>query len=50
MTSLAKMKEATEDNLDNSWKFDSINKCSDEFTYVDMEDPSSGIDESLGEI
>ena len=50
MTSLAKMKEQTEDNLGNSSKFASINKCSDEYTYVDMEDLSGSINDSLHEI
>ena len=50
LTSLAKMKEAGEDNLDNSSKFASINKCSDEYTYVDMEILSGSIEDNLDKI
>ena len=31
MTSLAKMKEATESNIDSSLKFEAINRCADEY-------------------
>ena len=50
MTSLAKMKETAEENLDNSSKFASINKCSDEYTYVDMFELKEGIDENLAKV